>query len=132
MIERYRQLVNQLSPWQIALLAALVYGAWAAFVNSEHGNGVAIKAGLVQGSYAFVSTWLISFIAKWMLLRWGFSQTVRWSAMSVSWLVMLAIPVVLHTWQNTPDLVEAILPGLAIGSLYLWSYCQQLQAPKPE
>ncbi|WP_411993156.1 hypothetical protein [Agarivorans sp. DSG3-1] len=132
MIERYRQLVNQLSPWQIALLAALVYGAWAAFVNSEHGNGVALKAGLVQGSYAFVSTWLISFIAKWMLLRWGFSQTVRWSAMSVSWLVMLAIPVVLHTWQKTPDLVEAILPGLAIGSLYLWSYCQQLQAPKPE
>ncbi|MDO6763226.1 hypothetical protein [Agarivorans sp. 1_MG-2023] len=132
MIERYRQLVNQLSPWQIALLAALVYGAWAAFVNSEHGNAVALKAGLVQGSYAFVSTWLISFIAKWMLLRWGFSQTVRWSAMSVSWLVMLAIPVVLHTWQKTPDLVEAILPGLAIGSLYLWSYCQQLQAPKPE
>ena len=129
MINNYRKLVNRLSPWQIALLAALVYGAWAAFVNSEHGNQAALKAGLVQGSYAFVSTWLISFIAKSMLAYWGYSQGVRWSAMSVSWLVMLAIPVLLHTWQQTPDLLEAILPGLAIGSLYLWSYCQQLQEP---
>ncbi|MGY5451544.1 hypothetical protein ACVFI8_11465 [Agarivorans sp. MS3-6] len=128
MIKHYQKLVNQLSPWQIALLAALLYGAWAAFVNSEYGSNIAFKAGIVQGSYAFGSTWLISFIAKSVLQHWGYSQAVRCLAMAVSWLVMLFIPVTLHTWQQTPDLIEAMLPGLAIGSVYLWTYCFQLEA----
>ncbi|WP_432455528.1 MULTISPECIES: hypothetical protein [unclassified Agarivorans] len=130
MIQRYSKLVNGLSPWQIAILAALGYGAWAALVNREYGPVVSLRAGLVQGSYAFVSTALISYVARAVLQRWGYHQHIRYLAMLLSWLVMLSIPSLLHLWQHTPNWQQAMLPGVLFGSLYLWSYCQQLQPSK--
>jgi hypothetical protein len=123
MIKYYHRLINELNPWQIALLAAIVYGAWAGWVNSEYGNNIALKASLVQASYAFFLTALVSLVARQLLNYFNFSRAARWIALLASWLVMLAIPVILHTWQHTPDLLEAILPGATIGSVYLWTYC---------
>ena len=42
------------------LLAAVVFGGWAAFVNSEYGLFVLVRSGLGQGVYAFFSTWIVT------------------------------------------------------------------------
>lgn len=124
MIKVYQRLLNAFSPWQIALLAAIGYGCWAGWVNSEYGYHIALKTGLIQGSYAFISTAIVTFIAQTVLNHFNASRKSRWLALFTSWSVMLAIPITLHTWQHTPDLLQAIVPGAIIGTLYLWTYCQ--------
>lgn len=123
MIKYYQRLINSFSPWQIALLAACGYGLWAGWVNNEYGGDIALKTALIQGTYAFLSTSVITLIATKLLRYLSFSDASRWVSLIVSWLVMLAIPILLHTWQDTPDLFEAITPGVLIGSIYLWTYC---------
>ena len=130
MIKGYQRLLNAFSPWQIALLAAVGYGCWAGWVNSEYGNAIALKTGLIQGTYAFISTAIVTLIAKKILNRFDYSRASRWLALLASWSVMLAIPITLHTWQHTPDLLQAIIPGAMIGTLYLWTYCHNYQAPR--
>lgn len=130
MIKRYQRLLNAFSPWQIALLAAIAYGCWAGWVNSEYGNNIALKTGIIQGSYAFISTAIVTMIAQTILRYFDATPGSRWIALLASWSVMLAIPISLHTWQHTPDLLQAIIPGAIIGTLYLWTYCQSYQLPK--
>ena len=130
MIKGYQRLLNAFSPWQIALLAAVGYGCWAGWVNSEYGNTIALKTGLIQGTYAFISTAIVTLIAKKILTLFSYSRGSRWLALLASWSVMLAIPISLHTWQHTPDLLQAIVPGAMIGTLYLWTYCHSCQAPQ--
>ena len=132
MIKYYLKLMNKLNPWQISFFAALIYGFWAGWVNSDHGSDIALKVGLIQASYAFLSTALVTFIAQKLLEKFNFSSAARVIALLASWVVMLSIPVLLHTWQNTPDLIEAILPGAIIGTLYLGSYCYNSEASPPK
>ncbi|WP_026959738.1 hypothetical protein [Aliagarivorans taiwanensis] len=132
MLKLYRQGLQSLSPWQISLLAAVIYGSWAGWVNSDHGSMVALRAGLVQASYAFVSTALVTYIARYFLLKPWSSPWPLAAALGVGWSCLLAIPLSLHHWQNTPDIFEAIAPGLAIGTLYLYSYCHYFDGNRAE
>lgn len=103
----------------MSLLAALVYGTWAAFANSEHGVAIALKAGLGQGSYALFSTfWVtVSAVRIFRLCRGGWIGV--FAGFIVSFIVMISIPLTIHTLLRTPDTWQAILPGLVWGSGYI-------------
>ena len=102
-----------------ATLAFLIYGSWAGWVNSEYGLVISLRAGLGQGVYAFFSTWVVTAVARKILYKFG----LNWKGMLMSFLVtfqvMLAFPVVIHNILMTPDIIEAILPGLIWGSGYI-------------
>jgi len=102
-----------------AILAAVVYGAWAGFANSEHGFSIWVKAALVQAIYAFASTLSITHIAQFVFLKFkcGFSGIV--TGFLASFIVMIATPLLVHNAVGTPDIWEAILPGMIWGSIYL-------------
>lgn len=110
---------DALIKWGSAILAALVYGAWAAYANAEHGSFIAARSGLGQGIYAFVSTWLVAMVAFKSV---GFSNNrilQIFIAFTLTFLVMLTIPLVIHMVLQTPNVWQAILPGLVWGSGYI-------------
>ena len=102
-----------------ALLALLIYGGWAAFVNSDHGTEMAIRAGLGQGVYAFFSTWLVTGTARKVLVNLGHNRLSYIVSFLASFCVMLTFPLIIHSLIGTIDILEAILPGLIWGSFYI-------------
>lgn len=102
-----------------AVLALLVYGTWAGWVNSEYGLAVALRAGFGQGIYAFISTWVVTAFARKVLAKFGPNWKGILISFSSTFVVMLAFPVVIHNLLMTPDILEAILPGLIWGSGYI-------------
>ncbi len=103
------------SPWVAALAAGIGYGAWAFFVNAEHGSKPAWLAGFGQGSYAFVFTLLLADLSL---------KVCRWKGFPVAYglaaLLLLSVPAGIHTFLETPDISEAIVPGFIIGNIYIW------------
>ena len=101
------------------LLAFLVYGVWAGYVNSEYGVEIAVRSGLGQGIYAFFSTFFVTAMARRMLVKYGHGVNGIIISFSCSLIVMLAFPLTIHAILRTPDVIEAILPGLIWGTLYI-------------
>ena len=104
------------------LAALLVYGSWAAYANFEHGRSAWVMAATVQGVYAFVSTLTVTVCAQWIYIKVGRGIKGILVGFGSSFIVMLAIPIAVHSWAGTPDIVQTILPGIVWGSLYLISY----------
>lgn len=100
-------------------LAFLIYGAWAAFVNSEYGAEVYLKAGLGQGMYALFATWIITALTQTTFIKAGADGRAVVLAFLAGFAVMLAIPLSVHSLLQTPDVLQAITPGLIWGSGYL-------------
>ncbi|MEN1727225.1 MAG: hypothetical protein AAGJ52_02185 [Pseudomonadota bacterium] len=111
-----------MSPILIALLAAVGYGAWAAYANHEYGLETAVMAGTVQAVYAFLSTLSVTHVARWIFFRFGCAIKGIAAGFLASFVVMLLFPLVVHRLAGTPDLWQTILPGLIWGSVYLLGY----------
>lgn len=110
---------SRLSQLQVALLAAVIYGSWAAYSNIEYTSQVMIRAGLGQGLYAFFSTWLVSYVAVTVHRKITGDKMAIAIAFMASFFVMLWIPITIHTLLKTPDMWQAITPGLIWGSGYI-------------
>jgi len=107
------------SVYLTAVAAAIVYGGWAVFANYEHGVHAWAMAGVIQGVYAFISTFCVTQLAKGVFAKCGGGVRGLMTGFTVSFLLMLAIPVGVHFVAGTPDILETILPGLVWGSVYL-------------
>lgn len=105
-----------------SLSAAIGYGLWAIFANFEHGAHAWAMAGAVQAIYAFVATMSVSKVAHWIFLKYECGIKGVTMGFLASFVVMLSIPLAVHNFAGTPDVLETILPGLIIGSIYLISY----------
>jgi len=109
-----------------ALAAAIGYGGWAVFANFEHGMHAWMMAGVIQGAYAFVSTLSITHIARWVFLKCNCAIKGIITGFIASFIVMLALPLGVHSIAGTPDLWQTILPGLIWGSIYLMGFLVSL------
>lgn len=105
-----------------ALAAMFVYGGWAAYANFEHGRDAWTMAATIQGIYAFISTLSVTVCAQWIYMKCGRGVRGIVLGFSISFVLMLAIPVGVHSLAGTPDILQTILPGLIWGALYLLSY----------
>lgn len=106
------------------LIAAIVFGGWAAFVNSEYGLFVLLRTGLGQGLYALFSTWIVSKTAADVYRFAGGKLRGFVAAFIASFMIMISIPLAIHYLLRTPEIFVAILPGIIWGSgyiaMYLW------------
>lgn len=115
-----------------SVAALLAYGGWAVFANYEHGMQAWLTAGIVQGCYAFAATYSITSVAQWIYIKAGRGKTGIAAGFGASFLVMLSLPLTIHTLVHTPDIWETILPGLVWGSIYLigYLYLKEIQEKK--
>lgn len=117
---------NNLSAFIIALLASLGYGGWAIYANHEYEPHVWMMAGMVQAIYAFASTYSITYVAQYIFIKYNCGIKGVIAGFGMSFLVMLAIPIAVHSLVGTPDLLQTILPGLIWGSIYLLGFLMSL------
>ena len=110
-----------------AATAGLVgYGLWAAYANAAHGGETALRAGLVQGSYSFLLTLVMSVATEW-IYRWfaGLPLRAMWTIAAVAAaLFMTAFAV--NAAAGTPEIIATIAPGFAIGTFYTSVYVMAL------
>ena len=106
------------------LAGFFVYGGWAAFANAEHGSDIAMRSGLVQGSYSLALTFAMTYVTEYIFGRtralvattFLVSAILFLSAYSIHWLV------------GTPEILMTILPGYVVGTIYTVVYIIGLKA----
>ena len=96
-----------------------VYGGWAYFVNAEHGQELAMMVGLVQGSYSFALTFVMTLVTEWLFRQ---CQGHFVLIMSIVCTALFITPYMIHLAIGTPSILMTILPGFVIGSIYTGIY----------
>lgn len=119
------------SPLVRSLLAGLAgfvaYGGWAVLANWSHGETIAIKSGLVQGSYSFCLTWVMTLATEW-LHGLFLNLTYRvWRLMISICSVLFATAYSINYVAGTPEILMTIIPGFIIGSVYTLVYIMALE-----
>jgi hypothetical protein len=107
------------NPWVTAAIAGIGYGSWAFFVNSEYLLQQALISGIGQGLYASIFTLVLTKISFKIYLLCGGQLKGFITAYAAAVGLMIIIPLTIHYFLKTPDIWQAILPGLAIGGLYI-------------
>lgn len=106
----------------LSVFAFVVYGAWAAFANREHGVPIALRSFGVQGCSSAISTAGISGVVE-LLWRWlGGARWAVFPAAIAGTLVAACMHTTFHVLARTPNILAAIsLPtfmGLVFGLAY--------------
>lgn len=114
-IQKTRTFLLKLAP----IFAFLVYGTWAALVNYWDSSEQFIKAGLIQGSYAFTTTLLLKISVMNIYKKFYATDYAMIYTYVVSFTLLVTIPVMIHYFFDTKAIFYAILPGTIIGSVYL-------------
>ena len=109
-----------------SFVAGIGYGGWAVYANYEHGTQAWVTAGLVQGIYAFFSTLFITQIAQTTFIRNNCGYKGMLFGFVISFIVMLTLPLLVHSLFGTPNIWKTILPGLIWGSVYLMGFLTTL------
>ncbi len=117
-----------LSPTINSVVAALGYGAWAAYANSEHASEIWIRAGIVQAITSFTVTLVITLFARWVFHKAGGRKKGVVVSYLCSFVTVTAFSYAAHYVFGTPDIWQTIAPSMIIGSCYLVSYLLALKA----
>ena len=116
-----RNRLTLLAPW----IAGLFYGSWAAYSNIEHGNSAALTALTIQGGFAMLSTWLLTSFISWSIQR-QHPNPKPWFTFLQTAALLIGIPAIAHNVLGTPDILQAMLPGLIVGNGYSLFVIQQM------
>ena len=105
------------------VLAFVAYGIWAFYINNQYGNTVAAKAGMVQGSYAFLLTLGLTMMLEILYRGLTISPGLRFPFLFISSCACLySVAWGIHYLAGTPEILWTILPGALIGTVYIFSY----------
>lgn len=111
-----------------ALVGFAAYGAWAYVANMNHGDEMATRAALTQGSYSFIITLVLTGLME-KLFAWLATCSPR----QRFWLSTLPVCLLLYlsSWTvnylaGTPNILLTILPGAIMSSVYTFSYIAAL------
>lgn len=107
-----------------AFAAFLGYGAWAWFANMEHGDDMAFRAALTQGTYSFIITLILTGLMECLFSRlssWPEHSRFLGSTIPVC-LVLYFSSYSVNYLAGTPNILLTILPGAILSTLYTFSY----------
>jgi hypothetical protein len=107
------------------------YGAWAYWINSDHGQLAALKAAGTQGSYSFVITLSLALTIEWLFQLMKPLRYRSWWVGSIACLSLYATSWGVNVLSDTPNILLTILPGAAVSTLYTAMYIMTLSKIKP-
>lgn len=105
--------------WLTPVVAAVVFGGWASFVNVGHGAENALRVGMAQGAYALFSTGIVGWTVQAAWLRFAGISFRRMLSFAAAFIVMIGIPIAVHVAIRTPEILASIVPGGVCGSGYI-------------
>ena len=114
------------NPWVRSGLAGLAgflaYGGWAFYANSGHGDAIALRSGVVQGSYSFVLTFVMTIVTEWLFAKLYPRSFWLPSLMLIVCSVLFTTAYTINMIAGTPEILMTIFPGFVIGSIYTLVY----------
>lgn len=113
------------------VLAFLLWGGWALYVNLEFGEDIALKACLTQGTASFVITLFMVRSVEWLFGRLppGTLQMTIPSVLTVSFTgSCLALT---HWFMGTPRIFATIAPALTVAFLFCLFTTYKLKPEQP-
>jgi len=121
---------NRLSASQRSLVSAAVgflfYGSWAFWVNHQHGIGMGIRAGCVQGSYSFLLTLIMTGLIETLFSICGrlFSNRnlVIWATISCSCFLIFSTSWSINVLAGTPEVLRTVILGYIVGGIFCTTY----------
>ena len=126
----------------VSLAAVFGYGGWAyfsnCFVEMNNAEMVALRAAIIQGSYAGLLT-LINVVVLEGLFLW-FNDKLSClgnmlTTVSCATAMQYSIIVPVHLLNGTPNILLTLAPGLVIGTLfssgYVYSVKNRYYPPTP-
>ncbi len=109
------------------LAGFVVYGGWAYYANSAHGEMIAMRSGLVQGSYSLALTFLMTLVTEYLFAR----LRALWSTTVTVSVILFVSAYTIHMVVGTPEILMTILPGYVIGTVYTAAYVLGLRRALP-
>ena len=100
----------------------VAYGSWAYWVNADHGSAVGLRAGLVQGSWSFSLTLVMTLAMEWLLTSLETTGIAALLTFLITILVLFAGSFGVNWLAGTPEILITILPGFAVGAVYSAGY----------
>lgn len=106
------------------VLSAIIYGAWALYVN--YGQPTALASSITQAICSFFGGYLVASIVE---LVFGMSKKPWRFPVSAfgPYAVTLSVYALVHSWVGTPEIFKTILPNVIIGTPYFFLYCIRLE-----
>jgi hypothetical protein len=98
------------------------YGGWAMFANSGYGSDVAMRSGIVQGTYSLILTFLMTLVTERLFERLGGLSGGRVLTVTVVAGILFVSAYSIHMLVGTPEILMTILPGFVIGTIYTLVY----------
>lgn len=115
-----------------ALLAFILWGGWAFYINSSTSILSGITSGVTQGTASFIITILmIKSVNFWLLkFKHRITKTLFPALMTVSCSSLGLI--IAHRFAGTPNIIFTIAPAITVAFLFCIFTSLQLQRePKP-
>jgi len=121
---------NRLSSSQRSLISAtagfLFYGSWAFWVNHQHGIGMGLRAGCVQGSYSFLLTLIMTGLIESLFVLSSRVFTKRnviiWSTIVCSCSLIFSTSWSINVLAGTPEVLRTVILGYIVGGIYSTTY----------
>jgi len=101
-----------------ALLAFLIWGTWAYYVNQSSGVFVSLKSGLIQGAASgFMTLIMVRIVSKFYQIL---PKNLYWLALPPLLTVVMtgSCIVALHWLANTPDIVRTVVPPFSMALMF--------------
>ena len=112
----------------IAGVAGFVaYGSWAVYANFDHGTAIAVRSGLVQGTYSLILTFLMTSATEWLFSKLAGMAMGAVATTGIVCLLLFASSYGINALVGTPEILMTILPGFIFGSIYTSVYVWGLQ-----
>jgi len=114
--QKFKAQILKLAP----LWALLGYGIWSAVINYYYNADNYLLSGFAQGSYAFVTTFILRLTVLKLYNSLHKKSYARLITYVLSFALMVLIPTVIHFLIDTQKVFYSILPGAIMGGIYLF------------
>ena len=104
------------------LAGFVAYGGWGWWVNLGYGKFVAVKAGLVQGSYSFLLTFFSTLLMEWLYARLKGQPFPVVTTTVLTSVLLFIVAFCIQTAAGPPEVLLTILPGYVVGTVYSGVY----------
>lgn len=114
----------------VSIIATLGYGLWAYYANCysstvANPEMIAMRAGIIQGSYAGALTLINVFVLETFYKKILASNLIAkpiFLTVTLATSLQYAIIVPIHIINGTPNIIITLLPGFFIGTLFSTFY----------
>ncbi len=109
---------NRLFVLSSALLAFVMWGGWAFYINRTANHITSLKAGLIQGSASFIITLLMVHSVTWLSAQCPKSHLQLWLPALITVGFTGSCLVIVHYLGGTPHIFRTVAPPLSIAFLF--------------